>query len=399
MNTDHEQENITENGKFRASKALLIAFSHYTHDIYTAILAPILPLLIEKLSLSYALSGLMIFFVRSPAILNPFFGMIADRISLRFFVILAPAVTAIAMSLTTIAPDYYILCGLLLIAGISSASYHVPAPVLLRNFSGSRVGTGMSFFMFGGELARTTGPLLIVGAISLWGLEGSYKIVVLGIGASLFLFLKLKHLPAQRTVTAKVSSLKGFKDTLLKFRKLFLVVAGLNLSKSFLIISLTSFLPTFLTTKGIQVAAAGIMLSALELAGAGGAFTSGTLSDKIGRKNMLMITYTTAPIILLIFINSAGWVLYPMLVLLGFLSFTSAPVMMALVLENRTDFPASANSIYMTLNFVIGSLVALIFGILGDIVSLKNVYYISAILTFSGIFFTMMIPKAAAQDE
>ena len=51
----------------------------------------------------------------------------------------------------------------------------------------------MSFYMIGGEIARTLGPLIILGAISIWGLEGSIKLLPFAILASVIIYIKLKN--------------------------------------------------------------------------------------------------------------------------------------------------------------------------------------------------------------
>ena len=38
-------------------------------------------------------------------------------------------------------------------------------------------GKGMSYYMVGGELARTAGPMIILGVISWWGLEGTWRLI------------------------------------------------------------------------------------------------------------------------------------------------------------------------------------------------------------------------------
>ena len=48
----------------------------------------------------------------------------------------------------------------------------------------------MSFYMLGGEIARTLGPLVIIGAVSLWGLEEIYKLIPFGVPASIILYFK-----------------------------------------------------------------------------------------------------------------------------------------------------------------------------------------------------------------
>ncbi len=167
--------------KFQTGTVVLIAFSHLIQDVYAAFLAPLLPLLIEKLGFSYALAGFLTAALNLPSLINPWLGALADRLRLRYFVIISPAVTAVSMSLLGLAPSYAMLLVLLTIAGIGSACYHVPTPVMITRIAGTQVGKGMSFYMFGGELARTIGPLVIVGAVSAWGLEATYRLIIPGI--------------------------------------------------------------------------------------------------------------------------------------------------------------------------------------------------------------------------
>ena len=108
---------------------------------------------------------------------------------------------------------------------------------------------------------------------------------------------------------------------------------------------------------------------------------------------MLLITTIASPILLILFVNAEGWLVFPLLIILGFLAFSSSPVMMALALDNKEVSTTSINSIYMTLNFVIGSFVVLLFGFLGDIIQLENVYYVAAGLTISGLVFVMMLKE------
>ena len=84
------------------------------------------------------------------------------------------------MSLIGIAPSYGVLLLLLFITGISVSIFHVPSPVMISHLSAAKKGRGMSFFMTGGELARTIGPLIAVAGVSLLGLEGFYPVMIFG---------------------------------------------------------------------------------------------------------------------------------------------------------------------------------------------------------------------------
>ena len=112
----------TESQQFQTDGVVTISAAHAVHDTYSGFLPPLLPAFIETLSLSKAEAGSLMLFVRAPSLLQPFIGHLDDRISLRYLVILTPAVTATAMSLLGLAPGYAVLALLLLVAGLSSAT-------------------------------------------------------------------------------------------------------------------------------------------------------------------------------------------------------------------------------------------------------------------------------------
>ena len=163
-----DQSPRVEDGDFQTGKILVLSIAHFVHDVYSSFLAPLLPLLIEKLSMSLTQAGFLSSVMQIPALLNPYIGVLADRISVRYFVILAPAMTAVPMSLIGMAPGYGVLLILLFITGISVSVFHVPSPVMVADLSAARKGRGMSFFMTGGELARTIGPLVAVAGLVWW---------------------------------------------------------------------------------------------------------------------------------------------------------------------------------------------------------------------------------------
>ena len=154
--------------QFQTDRVVTISAGHAVHDTYTAFLPPLLPAFIESMSLSKAEAGLLTVFLQAPSLLQPVIGYLADRVSLRYVVILTPAVTATAMSLLGIAPGYAVLAMLLMVVGLSSATLHAVAPVIAGRLSGTRLGRGMGFWMVGGELGRTLGPLIIAAYFFFW---------------------------------------------------------------------------------------------------------------------------------------------------------------------------------------------------------------------------------------
>ncbi len=376
---------------FETGKILALSISHFVHDVFSAFLAPLLPLLIEKLSMSLTQAGFLSTVMQLPALMNPYIGQLADRISVRYFVILAPAMTAIPMSLIGVAPSYGVLLLLLFVAGISVALFHVPAPVMVARLAGGRKGRGMSFFMTGGELARTVGPLAAVGAVSLMGLEGFYPVMLVGVAASAWLYWRFRHVNLDISDRRQKLSIRS---TWKHMRRVLAPLSGILVARGFMHAAMTAFLPTFVEMESGNLWLAGAALTIFEASGVAGVLTAGSLSDHLGRRRMLLISLLGAPLSLLLFVYSGGWLRVAALLLTGFTLLSTTPVMLALVQEHAGDSsPAAANGLFMMISFLARSAVVVLVGMIADRIGLHATYVIAAGAGLIGIPFVLALPR------
>ncbi|MEN8242669.1 MAG: MFS transporter [Chloroflexota bacterium] len=381
-------ETPVDESNFQWGNIFTIIGGHFIHDTYSAFVAPLLPLIIEKLSISLTMAGGLSAIMQFPAVLNPFIGYIADRVNMRFFVIFAPAVTASLIGLMGYAPNYGSLAFLFFLIGLSSASFHAPAPPMVATNSGKQVGRGMSLFMAAGELGRTLGPIIAVSAVAAWGLEDLSRLIVIGWASSLIMFWRFRNGSAQKQTKRTPSSVRAILPTLVTF---FVPISIVVLARSFLAVNVTTFLPTFLTSEGATLAQGGIMLAILEGGGVLGAITSGTISDKISRKTTLILTFILSVIFSLLFLQTNNWLSIPILFLLGFFSLAPGPVLLALVQDHYPNHRAVANGLYMAISFVVRSIALLLIGLAGDTWGLRVTFYGSAAISLIAIPATLVL--------
>lgn len=375
---------------FQTSKIIALSISHFVHDVYSGFLAPLLPMLIAKLSLSLTQAGLLTTVMQLPALMNPYIGLLADRVSVRYFVILAPMLTAVPMSLIGLAPSYGVLLLLLLAAGISVSLFHVPAPVMVARLAGAKKGLGMSFYMTGGELARAVGPLAAVGAVSLWGLEGFYPVMLVGVAVSGWLYWRLRDV---QLMSRNLKKRLRIKQTWSQTRHVLRPLMAILIMRGFMHASITAFLPTFVQMESGNLWLAGASLTLFEIAGVIGVMTAGYLSDTFGRRRLLFISLVIAPMGLLLFVFSGDYIRMAALLLTGFTLLATTPVMLALVQEHAGDSPAAANGLFMMISFLARSAVVVVVGMIGDGISLRAAYIISASAGLMGIPFIWMLPR------
>jgi len=381
---------------FQQGRVINLSIVHLIHDIYTSFLAPALPKIIEKLDISYGMAGALAVIQRIPSLFNPLMGMIAEKPGMKYIVIVSPAISAAAMSLIGIAPTYIFLAVLLLVSGISSMMWHIPSPVMIKQIAGERTGKGMSYYMVGGELARTLGPLIILGVIELWGLEGTWKMMPLGFVASFVLwvtFRKVNFTPVEKDHTEG-----NYWAIFMRYLPAFVLTGGFTLFQAGVKASLTYYLPTFLTdNEGRSLVFADTSLTILQLAGAAGALFSGTLSDKLGRTTMLLIISIGTPLLMLLFMMLEGAWIIPVLIPLGFFLFAPTAVMMALIQDLNTTRKAFVNAIYMFINFFISSAVIPSVGVITDRHGFDTSYLVFAFISFGAIGVVLATRKSISK--
>ena len=120
-------------------------------------------------------------------------------------------------------------------------------------------------------------------------------------------------------------------------------------------------------------------MSILEGAGVVGAFSGGALSDRLGRRRIILISLSATPLLMMAFLSTDGWLRFPLLVLLGAPAFALTPVLMAMVQETFPDNRALANGAYMALNFSLRAVATLVMGLIGDLLGLRTGFWIAAI--------------------
>ena len=378
---------------FHTDQVLTVVGAHFIHDTFSAFLPPLLVEIKAMLGTNNAMAGSLVILTQLPSILNPFIGYMADRVSVRYFVIFAPAVTATLMSSLGLVHSYIALAMILLATGVSIASFHAPAPAMIARVAGNRVGTGMSFFMAGGELGRTVGPLVVAYAVAWWGIDGIWRLAAIGWITSAILFWRLHNVKARPGLHRQAS----FRGMLPHVRRIFPTLAWIMGPKALLMASLTVYLPIYMSeVKGADLTIAALSLTLLEGAGFIGALLTGTVSDRIGRKRMLLIVLTLAPILLAIFLLGPIWLAVLALIGLGLTAISPTPVLLAVVQDQFPINRATANGLYMFLNFLIRAVAIALVGMMADRLGLTPAFLLSGVIALLSIPAVFRLPAQKA---
>lgn len=382
---------MTKQKKFQLLNVIIISVSHHIHDIYTSFLAPVQTLIIQNLGINYSLFGFLSVIQRIPTLFNPFIGILAEKIRLRYMIIVAPTITAVSMSLIGISSGYIFLALLMLISGISSALFHVTTPVMIRYVSGNKTGRGMSFYMVGGEFARTAGPVIVVGAVDLWGFKGIYNLIPMGVLASAILFFRFRKIDLRQHLDNKKEE-GSYLMVLKKYLPLLISIALFTLSRGLMKSTLSYYLPGYLSDLGFTVEQGALSLSVIYLFGTAGTFLAGTISDYIGRKNTLLITAIVSPVLFWIYIFSKTPLSFSMFAVIGFFLLAPTPILLSIINGINSKHLPFLNGIYMTSNLLVGAISTMLVGFGFDNLGAELSFKISGIVAFLAIPVALLMP-------
>lgn len=362
---------------FQTRNILTIVGGHFVHDMYPAFVPALLPLILEKLAIPLGLAGTLQLAMSIPSLFSVLVGWLGDRFSVRYLVIITPAITATLVTLTGLMPGYAALVILLFAAGVSGAAFHAPAPAMIARISGRQLGKGMGFFMAAGELGRSLGPLLVAFALTEWGLEGIWRVMVFGWLATGILYLRLRSIPARSRKTMNLRSV------LPHLRRVFIPLLGVMMLRGMLVSALSFYLVYYLNVDvGISLANAALMLALYEMAGVGGALAGGMLSDRFGRRRTVFIATllgAALQVLFLLVVNTRLEWMPLALIPLGFASLAVTPVLQAVVQDQFPENRATASGLFILYAFLTRSFNALVLGLVGERLGLEAAFLIAAL--------------------
>jgi len=376
--------------RLQRSRLALVTWGHFLNDCYGSFFAPILPLLIDKLSLSLTMaSGLASIASITSAVFQPVYGIASDRIRGRLFLVLGPLLSTVCMSLIGVAPNAALVGILLLLAGVGSAAFHPQAVAAAGAVSGGRKGFGISVFIFGGSVGFALGPLAIIGAVHLWGLERSYYAMIPGLLSVLLLGLYLK-VPSAAVHRGQILSLTAaFKGT----QKAMALLFSIAVIREFTRIAVVTFLPIFLAMQGRSLAAGGITLALFSMAGALGGMVGGSLSDAWGRKTVILASgLLCVPCLHAMFLTDGLVSLLFLVLAAGTLSGANS-VIIALAQELVPSRTGTASSLVMGLGWGVAGVLLIAFGTLAESIGVSQALAIAATLPLLAAVLALALPK------
>lgn len=379
----------------RIASIAALSLSHTVNDLYIGALAPILPLLVDKMGLSMAVAGGLGSIQVIAAASQPAFGFLADQWFGRLFIFLGPLMAAIGIGGVGLAPNFSVLVALLILAGAGGSSFHPPAAASANTLSGSRKGLGVSVFLALGSVGRSLGPLLIALIVTTFGLGSTWMMIlpVLLVGA----LWKFVPQPGAREVRLEAKLAR--RQLRAHFWPL-LMLWGIVGLRSVTNINFRTFLPLFLTARGGTLQFAASLISIYFFAGAAGIILGGYLTDRLGPRPVLIGSVLLGAPFFYFTIHGQGPLTVLYVAVAGVSLMSAHSICLVAAQEMIPDQAGTVSGLMMGLALSVGGLSAPLFGWVGDRVGLDwtlNLVIVSLAVTIP-IAMAVPFPKRLTVD-
>ncbi|HMA73735.1 MAG TPA: MFS transporter [Xanthobacteraceae bacterium] len=390
----------------------LISAGHMMTHWYPATFYLLLPLIGKELGLSFSQIGsILTCQFTAGALSNLPGGMVVDAIG-RKGLLMAVALSWIGLPYLVMgfSYSYWMLLVCATMVGIGNNLWHPTAIPLLAQNHPERRGLVVSIHAMGGNLGDAIAPLVVGAMLTVFSWRDVVVMnVVPGVVASILLLLSLGWIDNGSDVRPERPSAKRgltVLDALAGVRILFANRTVLMLSlgsavRSMTAMTLLTFLPVFLSSElGYPPAWVGGSLFALQAAGFAAAPISGHLSDRMGRRSIIMTSMVMSAVVLLFMAfagRSPAFVLF--VAFLGFFLFAIRAVLQAWLLDatprnlggTSVGILFGAQAVGAAIGPLIGGLIADHYGIIATF------YYLAATIVVANmfIFFTPLTPAAS----
>jgi MFS family permease len=385
----------------------LITLGHALTHWYPATFYLLLPIIGAELGLSFSQIGLiMTCQYLAGAVANVPGGMLVDTVG-RKGLLMAVSLFWVGFPylLMGFTHSYVMLLACVMMVGIGNSLWHPTAiPTLARRYP-ERKGLVLSLHGMGGNVGDAIAPLVIGTLLAVFSWR---EVVVLNVmpglvmSAMLLVFLGTLQLGAKKTAPSREDASPqspaeywiGVRE-LLRNRSL-LLLSSSGAFRSMTQNALLTFLPLFLARElGYSPFLTGAAMFALQAAGFAAAPVAGHLSDRMGRRSVIMTSMAMTAVVL-VFMAVAGrsHLFIAFIAVLGFVLYAIRPVIQAWLLESTPkNMGGSSIGILFGAQSLGSSIAPLIGGVIADRYGLGATFYFLAGTIVCANLLILVMPK------
>ena len=378
---------------------LLIGVSHLLNDTLQAVVPAMFPVLKSETGISFTQLGWLSFALNMVAsVFQPVVGLISDRKPKPYALPIGMCLSLIGIAGLAFMQNYWMLLLSVIFLGMGSAIFHPEGSRVSFMAAGSKRGLSQSVYQVGGNTGQALAPLISAFVLVPFGQVGAaWFLIVASIGVFTLSKISLwykKQLELEKEARRKnpiLSSLSKLSKKKIAYALVILML--IIFARSFYVTNITNFFVFHLTGQyDLTVKNAQLFIFLFLAVGAIGTFFGGPIADKIGKKNVILLSILV-PLPFALYLPYVSLALLPLfIIMIGFFIMLSFSVTVVYAQELVPNKIGTMSGFAVGFAFGMGAVGAVVIGSLLDQVGvLTTMTYISYLPILGMIGF--LLPK------
>lgn len=376
-----------------------IGLCHLFNDSLQAIIPAMFPILEKEMGLTFTQLGLIAFMLNMVAsLLQPVVGYLSDQKPKPFALPIGMTLSFVGVAGLAFAPHYWMILVSVIFLGLGSAIFHPEGSRVSFMAAGNKRGLSQSIFQVGGNSGQALAPLISAFILVPLGQRGAALFMIVA-AVGIFVLGKISvwykaQLELEKANSRKrvlLSSMANLTKKQIGVALALLLV--IIFARSFYVTNITSFYIFHLMENYDLTIKKGQLFIFLFMAlGAVGTFFGGPIADKIGRKNVIVMSLVV-PIPMCIALPYVPlFVVILLLTTIGFFIMLSFSVTVVYAQELVPSKIGTMSGLTVGLAFGMGAIGAVVIGILMDEIGVYTTMIIISFLPIIGLV-GLWLPK------
>jgi FSR family fosmidomycin resistance protein-like MFS transporter len=313
---------------------IAIAIGHLINDTVQNVIPAMFPLLSRDLGLTFTQLGFIAFVLNMvSSTLQPVVGYISDKKPMPYALPLGMISVFIGLSMVSFTGTYSIILIAAIFLGFGSAIFHPEGSRVSFLSAGNKRGLSQSIYQVGGNSGQAIAPLISAFILDALGQRGA-AIILLLTAIGIILLFNISRWYARQLKAEKLSK-KAKKILISSLPPLTKKQVGMAIFLLFMIIFARSFYTTniqnyyvfyLMDHYELSLRLGQILIFVFMGFGVIGTFFGGSLSDRIGRKNVILLSVVVPIPFCLLLPYMPIWAVPIFLIIIGMLIMISFSV-------------------------------------------------------------------------
>lgn len=369
-----------------------VGLCHLFNDTIQAVIPAMFPVLEKEMALTFTQLGLISFTLNIvSSVLQPVFGFYSDKRPKPWLLPFAMVSSTIGILGVALASSYSFILVSVLFLGFGSAIFHPEASKVSFMAAGNKRGLAQSIYQVGGNTGQSLAPLISAFVLVPFGQIGAaWFLIVSSLGIFVLSRVSIWYrgvLEEEKRTNKKRQLVSKF--TQLTKKRVYVALALLLFVlfvRSFYVANITNFYVFHLMDYyDLNVAHAQIIVFIFLLFGAVGTFFGGPLADKIGSKNVIVMSIVIPLPFAVMLPYMPLWAVWILTFIIGFSIMLSFSVSVVYAQELMPDKIGLMSGLTVGLAFGMGALGSVVIGILMDHVGIMLTMQIVGFLPILGL--------------